>query len=285
MIGPEDEGLRPAQGEGFADSVTLAFGDPQAQVNGLARIGIQATDEGEPAKGSVLAVLFAGRETVDVVARGDVELPDPGWESVSVEAITLETVQPLSEWRLRWEGRLELVFSAVSGPIEMSAGGLSGYEQLCRVEGTATADGSETRISCLGQRGHNWGVADWETMELARTVSAWWDDEHALMLTAIRPAGAEHHDAEQLTAHLVEGEPVAVADPRLSTTYDAEGRQRRAGLELFLTEDDEYPRRVAGQVACGTSLDLGRLRLDCAFFEWRTEGREGIGRYDLLRRA
>ena len=42
-------------------------------------------------------------------------------------------------------------------------------------------------------------------------------------------------------------------------------------------EDDEYPRRVAGEVTCGTSLDLGRLRLDCAFFEWRTEGRAGTG--------
>jgi hypothetical protein len=34
----------------------------------------------------------------------------------------------------------------------------------------------------------------------------------------------------------------------------------------------------------GTSLDLGRLRLDCAFFRWRSGGREGVGRYDVLRR-
>jgi hypothetical protein len=38
-------------------------------------------------------------------------------------------------------------------------------------------------------------------------------------------------------------------------------------------------------VACGTSLELGRLRLDCAFFDWRMEGRVGVGRYDVLRRA
>jgi hypothetical protein len=36
---------------------------------------------------------------------------------------------------------------------------------------------------------------------------------------------------------------------------------------------------------CGTSLELGRLRLDAAFFRWRMGGREGIGRYDVLRRA
>jgi hypothetical protein len=283
MIGPEHEALRPGSGGGFADSVTVAFGDPQAQVHGLVRIGLQP---GEPATGSVLAVLFAGTETVDVAARGDVEVSDPGWESVTVDAVTLTTEAPLSGWSLRWEGRLDLRVSALSPPVETSIGGLDGYEQLCRVEGTATVDDAERRVSCLGQRGHNWGVADWDRMDLARTVCAWWDEDHALMLTAIRPAGAEHHDAEEIAAHLLEGEPATVADPRLSTTYDAEGHQRRAGLELYVTgEDDEYPRRVAGEVTCGTSLDLGRLRLDCAFFEWRTEGRAGTGRYDLLRRA
>ena len=74
------------------------------------------------------------------------------------------------------------------------------------------------------------------------------------------------------------------SSPRLSTTYDGDGRQRRAGLELWVDEDG-CPRRAAGEVVCGTSLDLGRLRLDCAFFRWRMEGREGVGRYDVLRRT
>jgi hypothetical protein len=38
-------------------------------------------------------------------------------------------------------------------------------------------------------------------------------------------------------------------------------------------------------VLCGSTLDLGELRLDCAFLHWRMGGRSGIGRYDLLRRA
>ena len=49
MIGPEHESLRPGTGEGFADAVTVAFGDPQAEVHGLVRIGIQP---GEPATAS-----------------------------------------------------------------------------------------------------------------------------------------------------------------------------------------------------------------------------------------
>jgi hypothetical protein len=81
------------------------------------------------------------------------------------------------------------------------------------------------------------------------------------------------------------GEPAAVADPRLSTTYDGDGHQRRAGLELWVGGEDDYPRRGGGSVLCGSSVELGQLRLDCAFFGWTLDGREGVGRYDLLRRA
>ena len=46
---------------------------------------------------------------------------------------------------------------------------------------------------------------------------------------------------------------------------------RRAGLELWAT-GAEWPRRAAGEVLCGSSLDLGSLRLDCSFFRWHLEG-------------
>jgi hypothetical protein len=81
------------------------------------------------------------------------------------------------------------------------------------------------------------------------------------------------------------GGSAGIADPRLSTTYDGDGHQRRAGLELWMDEDDHaLPARGSGEVLCGSTLDLGQLRLDCAFFRWRLEGREGVGRYDVLRR-
>jgi hypothetical protein len=38
-------------------------------------------------------------------------------------------------------------------------------------------------------------------------------------------------------------------------------------------------------VLCGSSVELGQLRLDCAFFAWQVDGREGVGRYDVVRRA
>ena len=43
--------------------------------------------------------------------------------------------------------------------------------------------------------------------------------------------------------------------------------------------------RGAGEVLCGSSLDLGALRLDLAFMRWHAEGVTGVGRYDILRKA
>jgi hypothetical protein len=168
---------------------------------------------------------------------------------------------------------------------------MTGYEHLCRVRGTATLGRRRLTVDGLGQRGHSWGAPDWDAMRLVRSVSAWIDDGLAVTLTAVRPAKADGHGRELTAATILErGEdgdgvrPVAVADPRLSTTYDADGRQRHAGLELWVDEDG-YPRRAAGEAVCGTTLDVGRLRLDCAFFRWHMDGREGVGRYDVMRRA
>jgi hypothetical protein len=287
MIEPGDEGRRPAAGDGFADAVTFAFGDAESARFGLARIGLGA---GSPATASALALLFVDAEVKTAVAQGELEVGDPSWDAVEADGVRMEVVEPLREWRVAVDGAFDLGFVAAGPPIELpELGGMRGYEQLCRVEGTAGGG----PIACLGQRGHAWGVADWPHLDLARTVAAWWDDSHALALTAVRPAGASGHHQEAIAAFLLDdGEegaagPVVrpVAEPRLSTTYDAEGRQRRAGVELWVAEEDEMPRRAGGQVACGTSLELGRLRLDCAFFDWRMEGRVGVGRYDVLRRT
>jgi hypothetical protein len=169
-------------------------------------------------------------------------------------------------------------------------GGSEGYEQVCHVQGTVRAGGRELEVDGLGQRGHAWGTTDWSTVGSVRTVSAWMGPDGAIMLQAVRPADAPGHDADEIAAVLVEGAgPGAViapvAAPRLSTTYDGDGRHRQAGFELWVSEEDEYPRRAAGEAVCGTTLELGRLRLELAFFLWRMEGRVGLGRYEVLRRA
>jgi hypothetical protein len=168
---------------------------------------------------------------------------------------------------------------------------MAGFEQAVRVRGSATVRGQRIGVDALGQRGRSWGSPDWERMALARTVGAWLGDDLAVSLSAIRPSGARDHEHERVAATILDREPdsaearaIPVAESRLSTTYDGEGRQRAAGLELFV-DDDAMPRRAAGEVVCGTTLDLGRLRLQCAFFRWRMEGRTGVGRYDVLARA
>ena len=61
-----------------------------------------------------------------------------------------------------------------------------------------------------------------------------------------------------------------VAGPRLSTTYDADGHQRRAGPRAVgRPARTTYPRRGAGEVVCAARrCDSGALRLDCAFLRW-----------------
>jgi hypothetical protein len=294
-IGPEHETPRPVAGNGFSDAVTVAFGDPAAELYGVARLGLA---EGGA---SGLAIVFWRGEPVAVSAEGGAEADAPAsWDEVSAAGLDTTTVEPLRSWRLQYAGdetAFDLELEATGALAELGpddavarAGGMIGYEQPVHVRGHARVGDERIALDGLGQRGHSWGAPDWERIELARTVSAWLGDDLAVSLTAIRPAGAHDHAAEALAAAILErdeeGAPrtVDVPDPRLSTTYDAEGRQRHAGLELWIDEDG-FPRRAAGELACGTSLDLGHLRLDCAFFRWRMEGRVGYGRYDVLRRA
>jgi hypothetical protein len=260
-IGPEHEEPQ-ARGEGDSDSVTVAFGDREAQVYGVARVALGGGES------SGMGILFEGTEPV----------------AVRPEGVALEVVEPLRRWKATFDGAFELDVEALSEPLEVALGDTHGYEQLCRVRGTV----GDRRIDCLGQRGHSWGRADWSKLALARTVSAWLDDRTAVTVSAVRDASAKHHADEALVARLVlDGRPVAVSDPRLSTTYDRDGRQVHAGLELWIADEDgEFPHRAAGEVLCGTTLERpGHLRVDCAFFEWHMDGRTGVGRYDVVRRA
>jgi hypothetical protein len=242
-------------------------------------------------------VLFAGSEPVAVHARGAVPLGvDAGLERLSLPGLDATVDEPLRRWTVRFDDGphgFDLTFEATTAPADLEAsetaaqaGGMAGYEQLCRVHGTVRADGTEREVRCLGQRGHAWGDPDWDRIESTRTLAAWLEDGSGILLTAVRPAGAGDHERDATWAAVVgPGGTLRVDEPRLSTTYDEAGRQRSAGLELWVGEEDAYPRRASGEVVCGSTLELGQLRLDCAFVRWHMEGHSGIGRYDVLRRA
>jgi hypothetical protein len=290
VIGVEYERARPPAGDGFVDAVTVSWGDGRAGRFGLARIGLSSGGA------SALAVLFSGREPVAAVARDGLTADGADWDSVRADGVSMTTGAPLERWSVRFaseDGRhgFELELEAASEPASLDdavarSGGMEGYEQLCVARGTVLVDGTTHEIACLGQRGHTWGAPDWSRIALARSLTVWADGGPGVALSAIRPAGAANHSQEAVWAALLGPDEVKpVADPRLSTTYDGDGHQRRAGLELWVTDEDDMPERASGEVLCGSTLELGPLALDLAFFAWHFEGREGVGRYDVLRPA
>jgi hypothetical protein len=303
MVSPELEAPRSLQG-GASDAITVAFSDAQVDICGVARVGLAEVGGQRTASG--LAILFAGGEPVAVRAEGGVPPNGTAWGGADAAGVQTEVVEPLKAWRVAFTDEdgahgFTLDLTARSEPAALGAdapaarlGGMEGYEQLVDVRGEVRVGGRTRPFQGSGQRGHSWGAPDWERLSISRTVGVWLEDGDGLSVMALRPAKAESHADEQFHAVLLErpedGEdgacrPVVIADPRLSTAYDSGGRQRHAGLELYVDADDDYARRAAGEVVCGTTLDLGRLRLDCAFFRWRMEGRVGVGRYDVLRRT
>jgi hypothetical protein len=118
-----------------------------------------------------------------------------------------------------------------------------------------------------------------------RTLSALADDEHAVVALARRPRGAAGHDEERVTARLLDdGRLLDVETARISTVYDGGGRQRSAGLELWIP-GEEYPRRGSGLVLAGSSLELEGIQVHAAIFRWRLDGRDATGAYELMVRT
>ncbi len=295
MITAEHEQARPGSGEDFTDAVTFAFGDADAELYGLARVGIAPA----PGTMSALVIVFCAHEPVAVRARGGLAAGSGGWEDVEAEGLSVRVHEPLREWSTAFahdDCDFELSFTALAPALEFGPesavalrGGMQGYEHLCRVEGRVAIAGHATEVRCLGQRGHAWGTPDWNALERATSLSGWIHEDRAFVLQAVMPDDAQGHDAEAVTLVSLEagenGSAVLPAlDPRLSTTFDAAGHHRRAGLEFWLDEEG-YARRAAGEVLCGTTLELGRLQLESAFFTWTMNGERGVGRYEILRRA
>ena len=279
MSAAELEAPRALRRPGDTDAVTYSWADLDAGLYGMARVAAGVGADGSTSS-SALAVAFAGRETLGALA----ESPAQG--------LATSTETPLERWMVRGTGELEfsLVFESVSGPVAyggragiVKAGGMEGYEQLCRVSGTVA--GRPLRAG-LGQRGHSWGNPDWDRIALTRSVGAWFDDGTGIALALVRGVKASSHaDEAAWGASFSPERSFEVDEVRLSTTTDEASRQIRAGLELWLERDADHPYRGAGEALTGSTLELGALRLDVAFFRWHIEGRMGVGRYDVIRRA
>jgi hypothetical protein len=169
--------------------------------------------------------------------------------------------------------RFSLVFEPVSESLDL--GGAS--VRVCRVQGTV----GDTKVDCLGTATETVSPPSWEELDALRGVSALFDGSHAVLALARRPRGALGHGDERVVAWLLAGgEAKQVEDARISTVYDGEGRQRTAGLELWMPGED-FPRRASGTAVAGTTLALDGLRVNAAVFSWQMEGRDGAGAYEL----
>ena len=221
-------------------AVSIAFFDPAHGLHGTARAGATILFEGTASK-----VLPDGPE---------VERRDGGWHAQLAGAFSLE-LEPVTQ--------------------EAALAGVTAH--LCRVSGTV----GDTAVSCLGTVGETATPPAWDELDALRSISAVFDPANALLAVARRPRGAHGHGQEEISAWLLRaGEAVTVDDARLSTVYDGEGRQRSAGAELWIAEQD-FPRRCSGTVVAGSSLQLEGIDVHVAVFRWRMDEREGLGAYEL----
>ena len=177
-----------------APALALSFFDPAHEIHGTARSGA--------------TILFEGRTPTALAEGPQVEQAGEGWHG-------------------ELQGRFALDFTPVSEPAQL--GGVSA--RVCRVRGEALG----RPVECLGTLSETSAAPRWEELDALRSVSALVDESNALLALARRPRGAVGHGKELVRAHLIaDGEPHDVEDARISTVYDGEGRQRSAGLELWL---------------------------------------------------
>jgi hypothetical protein len=227
-----------------AEAFALSFFDPDRQLYGIARSGA--------------TILFEGR--TPAAHAGGPEFQADG-----------------EAWRAELPGHLSLLLEPVSP--EFDLGGVTA--RVCRVSGEAGG----RAVDCLGTLSLTKVAPRWDELDAIRSLSALMDERHALLALSRRPRWATGHGQELVRAGLlVDGELREVEEARISTVYDGDGRQRSAGLELWLP-GEEFPRRGSGQVIAGSSLDMDPVRVHAAVFRWRLDGREGIGAYELMARV
>lgn len=224
-------------------ALSLAFFDPAGRLSGTARAGATLLFEGQQVR--TIA------EPPDLLRDGD-------------------------RFVARAAGQFELEFEPLSEPARLPGS----THWLCAVTGSANG----RTIDCLGTASETVEPPHWAELDLVRAVSAVLDRDSAVFLLASRPRDVPGHGHERVDAVVIAGgQALDVEDARLSTVYDRDGRQRTAGLELWLP-GEEFARRASGSAQAGASILLGGVRVDTAVFQWQMEGRSGAGAYELALR-
>ena len=176
-----------------------------------------------------------------------------------------------------------LTLEPAAGPPTPAPAG--GEQHPLTVRGTVSHDGATLELDA---RGTALTLPLPKAFGSARLAAAWPDPDRVFVLGATRPAGADGHDRDLVSAWVQDGsESTAVADPRLSVTTLPGEVPLRVGLELWLEDDEgnyDYPRRATGEVlSAGAELSAAGLTVDAHSVAFGTGESREPGLYAVLR--
>ena len=290
MIGTEHEEAQSGTEPEFSDSVSIDFCDGEHDVFGFLRV---ARFPGE-GRTHGLALLFA-RGKLEKMQSAQTERALEDWRCAELDGIRLTTEVPLERWGaslMDTDVRFELEARALCPPVDLGearaeADGqgteISRYEQICELRGDVQLPRGRLDIRCLGRRQHTWGVHDWRRVVRRRSLYAA-SDARGITAISSRPAGAAGHGDESRDAYLVSAgdPPLEFEEVRISTVFGSDRLPSKAGLELFMS-GDEYPTRVSGEAACGTTFESANGSSgSLSFFRWSVDGEPALGAYETL---
>lgn len=181
----------------------------------------------------------------------------------------------IEERSLRVADACDLVLEPLAPPGELAAQGVTIW--LCSAKGSvggAAFDG----LAALTRRRER-------AAALERSAAILFEPASSFVLAASAPAGAAGHGDEEIGCLAFRGEPLAAAPierTRLSTTYDGTGLARHAGIELWESQDAEYPLRIGGEALTNGELTHpGGERTRVAFLAWHGESHHAVGVYAI----
>ncbi len=226
----------------MAERATIAFADTAAEIAGVAIAGA----------GSLFSV--AG-------------------ELTAAAAPVLEGAQPA--WTLGAAGAYELELESLGDPASFAGGTMI---WLCRAKGNIERRDLDALATLTVETAP-------AAFTLQRSLSIPLEPALSFALLARALSPTLGHGEEQLEAVVWRGEPAtaaAIERPRLSTTYDAGGIARHAGIELWEDEEAEYALRIGGEaISNGELVHPDGERSRVVFVAWHHESRRALGSYTL----
>jgi hypothetical protein len=154
----------------------------------------------------------------------------------------------------------------------------------------AADDGSfavELDPGALGDAaGSAWTIVatpDWDRFAAMRLLGARFADGSVAAVVSLRPAGAEGHDADGVTAVLDDRGKGAtgVHEALLSTELDADRMVRRVGVELW-TSEEPPPRRLAADRTGSASSESNGFARAATLMDARLDGESGTAVFEVV---